>query len=268
MAGRPREGGGMNLSATFHDIRDRSVFISGGGSGIGEYLTEGFLAQGAKVAFVQRSDATPLCDRLEARYSRRPLFIRCDVTDIAALQEAIAAAAAAHGPVTALVNNAAWDNRHPLSPFTVEQWDYMQAVNVRHHFFAVQAVAPAMKSAGGGTIVNYSSISYMMGNGGYSAYTAAKAGIVGLTRSLARELGPDNIRVNALMPGWVLTERQRREWVAPDGGNLRDHLSRQALPVEISPQAMVEPTLFLCSAASSVMTGQALVVDAGVVVTG
>jgi NAD(P)-dependent dehydrogenase (short-subunit alcohol dehydrogenase family) len=125
-----------------------------------------------------------------------------------------------------------------------------------------------MKKAGGGTIINYSSISYMMGNGGYSAYTTAKAGITGLTRSLARELGVDNIRVNALMPGWVLTERQRREWVDEDGANLRAFLERQCLKLEIPPEAMVEPTLFLASAASTVMTGQALVVDAGVVVTG
>jgi NAD(P)-dependent dehydrogenase (short-subunit alcohol dehydrogenase family) len=242
------------------------VFISGGGSGIGEYLTEGFLAQGAKVAFVQRSDATPLCDRLAKTYGTRPLFIRCDVTDIAALQAAIGQAAAAHGAVTVLVNNAAWDNRHPLEGFTVEEWDYMQAVNIRHHFFAIQAVAPGMKAAGGGTIINYSSISYMMGNGGYAAYTSAKAGITGLTRGLARDLGPDNIRINALMPGWVLTDRQRELWANPE--DLKRHLERQCLNVEIPPEAMVEPTLFLASAASTVMTGQALVVDGGVVVTG
>ncbi len=258
----------MQFAASFHDLKGKSVFISGGGSGIGEFLTEGFLAQGAKVAFCQRSDATALCDRLEKHYGTRPLFLKCDVTDIPALQSVLAQAAQAHGDVTVLVNNAAWDNRHALSPFTVEQWDYMQAVNVRHHFFAAQAVAPGMKAAGGGTIINYSSISYMMGNGGYSAYVTAKAGITALTRSLARELGPDNIRVNALMPGWVLTDRQRREWIDDDGSNLQAHLERQALKVEISPQAMVEPTLFLASAASTVMTGQALVVDGGVVVTG
>jgi NAD(P)-dependent dehydrogenase (short-subunit alcohol dehydrogenase family) len=258
----------MRFSATFHDLKGKSVFISGGGSGIGEYLSEGFAAQGAKVAFVQRSDATAVCDRIEKATGNRPLFIKCDVTDIRALQAALAQSAKAHGPITVLVNNAAWDNRHPMTPFTVEQWDYMQAVNVRHHFFAAQAVVPGMKTAGGGTIINYSSISYMMGNGGYSAYTTAKAGITGLTRSLARELGVDNIRVNALMPGWVLTERQRREWVDDDGANLRAFLERQCLKLEIPPEAMVEPTLFLASAASTVMTGQALVVDAGVVVTG
>src|SRR5690606_11029636 len=127
----------------------------------------------------------------------------------------------------------------------------MQAVNLRHHFFAAQAVAPGMRRAGGGTIVNYSSISYMMGADGFPAYATAKAGITGLTRSLARELGPDNIRVNALMPGWVLTERQRELWV--DESSLKAHIDRQCLKLEIPPQAMVEPTLFLASAASSVM---------------
>jgi NAD(P)-dependent dehydrogenase (short-subunit alcohol dehydrogenase family) len=256
----------MKFSATFHDLKGKSVFISGGGSGIGEYLTEGFLAQGAKVAFVQRSDATALCDRLERTYGTRPLFMSCDVTDIPRFQAAIDEAAAEHGPIGVLVNNAAWDNRHPVDGFTVAEWDYMLNVNLRHHFFAIQAVAPGMRAAGGGTIVNYSSISYMMGGAGFPAYAAAKAGVTGLTRALARDLGPDNIRVNALMPGWVLTDRQRELWATEEG--LKAHMDRQCLKIEIQPRDMVEPTLFLASAASSVMTGQALVVDAGVVVSG
>src|SRR5690606_3771289 len=132
--------------------------------------------------------------------------ISCDVTDIPRFQAAIDEAAAGHGPIGVLVNNAAWDNRHPVDGFTVAEWDYMLNVNLRHHFFAIQAVAPGMRAAGGGTIVNYSSISYMMGGAGFPAYAAAKAGVTGLTRALARDLGPDNIRVNALMPGWVLTD--------------------------------------------------------------
>ena len=263
-----RSEGCMKFSANFEDLRGASVFISGGGSGIGAWLTEGFIAQGAKVAFCQRSDASEFCDRIERQYGSRPLFLPCDVVDIPAYREVLAEAARVQGAISVLVNNAAWDNRHPLDPFSVEQWDHMQAVNLRHHFFAAQAVAPGMRERGGGSIVNYSSISYMMGNGGYSAYTAAKAGITGLTRSLARELGPQGIRVNALMPGWVLTERQRDLWVDEDEANLKAHMDRQCLPVEIKPFDMVEPTLFLASSASTVMTGQALVVDAGVVVTG
>jgi galactose dehydrogenase len=256
----------MKFSATFHDLKDKSVFISGGGSGIGEYLTEGFLAQGAKVAFVQRSDATALCDRLEQAYGQRPLFIECDVTDITALKAAIAQSADANGPITTLVNNAAWDNRHTLDSLSVSEWDHMMNVNIRHHFFAIQTVAPGMRAAGGGTIINYSSISYVMGNDGYPAYMSAKGGITALTRGLARELGPDNIRVNALLPGWVLTDRQRRLWA--DEASIKDHLRKQCLKLEIPPEAMVEPTLFLASGASTVMTGQAVVVDGGVVVTG
>lgn len=256
----------MKFSATFHDLTGRSVFISGGGSGIGAYLTEGFVAQGADVAFVQRSDATALCDRLEKTYGSRPLYIPCDVTDIPALKQAIAQAAEANGDIGVLVNNAAWDNRHPLEGFSVEDWDHMMNVNLRHHFFAAQAVVPGMRAAGGGSIINFSSISYMMGNDGYHAYVSAKAGITGLTRGLARELGKDNIRVNAVMPGWVLTDRQRELWA--DDKSLAAHIERQSLKIEIPPEAMVEPTLFLASNASTVMTGQALVVDGGVAVTG
>jgi len=256
----------IDVTTKFPDLKDASVFISGGGSGIGEFLTEGFIAQGAKVAFCQRSDATDLCDRLESEYTNRPLFLPCDVTDIPALSKTLDQAAKANGPITVLVNNAAWDNRHTLEDMNVEQWDHMMNVNIRHHFFAIQAVAPGMRKAGAGSIINYSSISYMMGNAGYPSYVAAKSGINGMTRGLARELGPDNIRVNALMPGWVITDRQKELWVTDEA--LAAHVSRQCLKQTIAPVDMVEPTLFLASNASRMMTGQALVVDAGVVVTG
>ena len=258
----------MHLPANFPDLKDKSVWISGGGSGIGEFLTEGFVSQGCKVAFVQRSDATGLCDRLEKEYGNRPLFVKCDVTDIPALKFSIAQSAEAHGDIEVLVNNAAWDNRHTLDELTVEGWNHMMSVNIRHHYFAVQAVAPGMRKKKSGSIINYSSISYMMGNAGYPSYTAAKSGINGMTRSLARELGPDGIRVNTLSPGWVITERQRELWVGEEGEHLKKHMERQCLKVEIPPIDMVCPTLFLASDASRMMTGQALVVDGGVVVTG
>ncbi|MGL4310766.1 MAG: SDR family NAD(P)-dependent oxidoreductase [Paracoccaceae bacterium] len=253
-------------AATFHDLAGASVFITGGGSGIGAALTDGFMAQGARVAFVQRSDASAYCDELAARHGTRPWFERCDVTDIAALQAALGRAAAANGPITVLVNNAANDRRHTLAGMTPAEFDETINVNLRHHFFAAQSVAPGMAAAGGGSIINYSSISYMMGNSGYPVYAASKSAITGLTRSLARELGPQNIRVNALMPGWVLTQKQRDMWVTPEG--LASHMSRQALQRELDEADMVGPTLFLASAASAAMTGQALVVDGGVVVTG
>jgi len=252
--------------ATFHDLQDQSVYITGGGSGIGAYLTEGFLQQGCKVAFVQRSDATQFCDEMERRHGRRPLFLPCDLTDVAALRASIDAAARAHGPITVLVNNAANDQRHGMDGYTPEEWDRMQAINLRPHYFTAQAVAPGMKAAEGGAIINFSSISYMMGNGGYVAYVAAKAGITGLTRGLARELGPDGIRVNALMPGWVLTQRQLDAWATPE--DLAAHLERQCLKEHLAPRDIVDGTLFLASRTARMMTGQALVIDGGVVVTG
>ncbi|MEX3007170.1 SDR family NAD(P)-dependent oxidoreductase [Hoeflea sp. TYP-13] len=256
----------MKLDAHFDDLKGQSVFITGGGSGIGAWLTEGFVSQGAKVAFVQRSDATELCDRLEAEYGNRPLFMACDITDIDALHKSIRTAREANGPITILVNNAASDNRHGLHEYSVDDWDQAININLRPHFFTAQEVAGDMRAAGHGSIINFSSISYMMGNAGYPAYVASKSAITGLTRGLARELGADNIRVNALMPGWVLTDRQRDLWVTPDA--LAAHIERQCLKEEIAPEDIVAPTLFLASSASKMMTSQALVVDGGVVVTG
>jgi NAD(P)-dependent dehydrogenase (short-subunit alcohol dehydrogenase family) len=256
----------MPRHATFHDLAGQSVFVTGGGSGIGAALTEGFVAQGARVAFVQRSDASAFAAELGARHGRAPRFIACDIADVPALQRAMAEAAEAHGPITVLVNNAANDQRHPIEGFAPEDWDRMQAVNLRPHFFTAQAAIPGMRAAGGGSIVNFSSISYMMGNGGYAAYVAAKAGITGLTRGLARDLGPLNIRVNALMPGWVLTPKQLDKWATPEA--LAAHLERQCLKEHLVEQDVVDATLFLASRASRMMTGQALVVDGGVVVTG
>ncbi len=256
----------MDSYATFHDLEGASVFITGGGAGIGAALTEGFLAQGARVAFVQRSDASGLAEELGDRYGNRPRFMPCDVTDIAALQARIAEAAAAHGPVTVLVNNAANDQRHGVEGYTVEEWDRAQDINLRPHFFTAQAVAPGMKAAGGGSIINFSSVSYMMGAAGYVSYMTAKAAITGMTRGLARELGPDRIRVNALMPGWVLTRRQMDLWATPE--DLAAHLERQCLKEHLYESDIVGGTLFLASKASRMMTSQALVIDGGVVVTG
>ncbi len=251
---------------TFHDLDGASVFITGGGSGIGADLTLGFLAQGARVAFVQRSDATAFVARAEAETGRRPLFIPCDVTDVAALHAAMDQAAAAHGAIRVLVNNAANDSRHTLESVSVADWNASLSVNLRPHFFTAQKAAPGMRAMGGGSIVNFSSISYMMGNAGYPVYATAKAAITGLTRSLARELGPDRIRVNALMPGWVLTERQLDLWADPE--SLAAHLERQCLKEHLAPADIVAGTLFLASDASRMMTGQALVIDGGVVTTG
>lgn len=256
----------MGKYASFHDLKDASVYITGGGSGIGASLTEGFLAEGAKVAFVQRSDASDFVAEMTEKYGNTPLFMPCDLTDVEAMKKTIDQAAEAHGPITKLVNNAAYDKRHDTMGFSVEDWDAMMAINLRPHFFTAQACVPGMKAAGGGSIINFSSISYMMGNAGYHSYTSAKAGITGLTRGLAREFGPDNIRVNALMPGWVLTQRQMDLWADPE--SLAAHLGRQCLKEHLVAQDVVDATLFLASDTSRMMTSQAMVVDGGVVVSG
>lgn len=256
----------MNTLPTYPDLNGASVFITGGGSGIGAALTEGLLRQGARVAFVQRSDATEFCDSMQQKTGHRPLFLPCDITDIAALQAAIARAADQHGPITVLVNNAANDQRHETLKVTEEFWDWSLAINLKAYFFAAQAVIPGMQAAGGGSIINFSSISYMFGAAGYPAYTAANSGINGLTRTLAREFGPDRIRVNALAPGWVLTQKQKDLWVTPEG--LAAHIDRQCLKDPLAPEDIVGGVLFLASASSKMMTGQALVIDGGVVVTG
>ena len=256
----------MTRTATFHDLDGASVYITGGGSGIGADLTDGFLAQGARVAFIGRSDASGFVAEMEAKHGRAPLFFQGDITDTARLRETIAAASQAHGPITALVSNAANDRRHDFLKLTPEEWDDLLAVNLKAYFFAAQAVAPEMQARGAGSIVNFSSISYMMGNAGYPAYTAANGGITALTRSLARELGPHGVRVNALAPGWVLTQKQLDKWATPEG--LAAHLERQCLKTHLVPQDVVDATLFLASNASRMMTGQCMVVDGGVVTTG
>ena len=253
----------MTEMARFPDLDGASVFITGGGSGIGAALTDGFLAQGAKVAFVQRSDATDFCDEMERKHGQRPRFTACDITDTDALKAAIDGAAEAHGPISVLVNNAANDARHDTLDVTRDRWDELIAVNLRAYFFAAQAVIPGMQAAGGGRIVNFSSVSYMMGNAGFPVYATANGGITAMTRVLAREFGPDRICVNAIAPGWVLTEKQKEMWATPEG--LETHMARQCLPDKLSPGDMVQPVLFLASNASAVMTGQVIAVDGGVV---
>ncbi len=256
----------MNATGTFHDLKDASVFVTGGGSGIGAALTDGLMAQGAQVAFVQRSDATEFVDRMQAKHGVRPLFLQGDIAETSRLKTCIDMATKAHGPITVLVNNAANDMRHTTADVDEAFWNWSIAINLKAYFFACQAVIPGMKAAGGGSIINFSSISYMMGNAGYPVYTTANSGINGMTRSLAREFGPDRIRVNALAPGWVMTDKQKELWVTPEA--LKAHLERQCLKEALAPQDLVDAVLFLASGTSRMMTGQSLVVDGGVVVTG
>jgi galactose dehydrogenase len=256
----------MDNLPTFPDLKGQSVFITGGGSGIGAAVTEAFLRQGAKVAFCQRSDASAFCDALEKSTGNRPLFLPCDISDVAALEATLAKAAAAHGPISVLVNNAANDKRHPTLDIDEAFWDWSMAINLKSYFFACKAVLPAMRAMGGGAIVNFSSISYMIPSVGFAPYITANAGITGLTRTLAKEFGRDRIRVNAIAPGWVLTPKQREMWVTPE--SLAKFLETQSLPDEIVESDIVGAVLFLASRSSRMMTGQVMVIDGGVVVTG
>ncbi|ABD56751.1 SDR family NAD(P)-dependent oxidoreductase [Jannaschia sp. CCS1] len=256
----------MTDFATYPDLNGASVFITGGGSGIGASLTEGFLRQGAKVAFVQRSEASEFAEEMEAATGNRPLALICDITDTNHLRACIAEASTAHGTVTVLVNNAANDKRHKTLEVDEAFWDWSQSINLKAYFFGCQAVIEGMQAMGGGAIINMSSISYMMGNAGYPAYTSANGGITAMTRSLAREFGPDNIRVNALAPGWVLTDKQLEMWASPE--DLAAHMERMCLKEHLEPSDIVGGTLFLASKASKAMTGQTMVIDGGVVTTG
>ena len=250
---------------TFHDLKDASVYITGGGSGIGAALTDAFLSQGAKVAFIGRGDASAFCDAMEQKHGARPFFLQGDITDTDHLKATMDHAVAAHGPLRCLINNAANDQRHSTAEVTPDFWDWMISVNLKAYFFACQHAAALMVETGG-SIINFSSISYMMGNAGYPIYTTANSGINGMTRSLARELGPNKIRVNALAPGWVLTQKQKDLWVTEKA--LAEHIDRQCLNVPLAPEDIAGACLFMASDVSKMMTGQAIVIDGGVVTTG
>jgi NAD(P)-dependent dehydrogenase (short-subunit alcohol dehydrogenase family) len=252
----------MNEFANYPSLRGQVVFISGGATGIGATLVEHFHHQGARVAFVDLQEAAghALAATLTAG-GEGPLFLPCDLRDIPALQQAIAAAADRVGPITVLVNNAAHDERHRIEDVTVEFWEDRMQVNLRHQFFAVQAVAPMMRAAGGGSIINMGSVSWHVGQGGMPAYTTAKAGIEGLTRGLARDLGPDRIRVNCIIPGWVMTQRQLDLWLTPEAE--RELMQAQCLKEKVYPADIARMTLWLAAADSRLCTAQTWVVDAG-----
>lgn len=247
----------------YPDLAGRGVVVTGGGSGIGAALVAGFAAEGARVAFldIAENESRTLVSELDGKVEHLPLFIGTDLRDIAALRGAIETAAAALGGIRVLINNAARDDRHDLEAVEPDDWDENQAVNLRHHFFAAQAVAPHMRKGGGGAIVNYSSIAFLLNMGELPGYAAAKAGIIGLTKSLAGRLGPDGIRVNAILPGMVLTERQKRLWIDDDA--MAGGIDRQCLKRSLVAEDMVGPTLFLASDASAAITAQTLVVDGG-----
>lgn len=255
----------MNLSglARYPSLRDKVVFITGGGSGIGAAIVESFVDQGARVAFIDIAEAASrkLCDDLHAQYGTAPLFIPCDITDISALQAAIARVGRELGDIAVLVNNAANDMRHDWKDVTLEYWDERMAINLRPMFFAIQAVAPQMQRLGGGAIVNFGSISWRMAVGNMPAYVTAKAAVHGLTRGMARDLGPHGIRVNTILPGWVMTERQMRLWVDAEAEKLIDR--SQCLPGRLQPLDLARMALFLASEDSRMCSAQEFTVDGG-----
>jgi NAD(P)-dependent dehydrogenase (short-subunit alcohol dehydrogenase family) len=253
----------MQGFARYPSLEGRTVLITGGGQGIGAAMVEQFALQGARVAFLDVAEglSTSLVKELTPRCAHPPLFQRCDLTNIAELREAIAAVSGSCGTPTVLVNNAGSDDRHMFAEVTPEYWDQRIAVNLKHQFFAAQAVAPGMKGAGGGSIVNMSSIAWMIPSGSLSVYTTAKAAIVGMTRSLAHDLGTSGIRVNCVLPGAILTERQRRLWMSPEYE--QEVLSRQCIKRHILPEEVARLVLFLAADDSQAMTNQNYIIDGG-----
>ncbi len=252
----------MTAEAIYPDLNGRTVLVTGGGGGIGAEIVRQFAAQGASVGFIDVGEEASL--RLVAELGgggATVRFARADLTDIEATRAAIAGLRAELGPVSILVNNAAHDERHRLEEVTPEYWDSRMAVNLKHQFFCTQAVVGDMRALGGGAIVNMGSISWMIGQGGMAGYTAAKSAVVGLTRSLARDLGPDNIRVNCIAPGWIMTERQVALWL--DEAGEREIMDRQCLKRKLVPADVARVVLFFCSDAAAACTNQTYIVDGG-----
>lgn len=253
----------MSDFAAYPSLRDRVVFVSGGAAGIGASLVEHFAAQGARVAFVDIAAAAgeALAAGIAGQGMPRPLFIAVDLRDIEALRGAVDRVGRELGPIRVLVNNAANDDRHAVADVTPAYWDDRMAVNLRHQFFAAQAVHPQMKAAGGGSIVNMGSIVWKLGMGELPAYSTAKAAIGGLTRALARDLGADGIRVNTVLPGWIMTKRQIDLWL--DEAGERALMAEQCLKEKLYPADVARLVLFLAADDSRMCTSQDFVIDGG-----
>lgn len=254
----------MTLTNQYPSLKDKVVFITGGGSGIGAAMVEAFAEQGAKVAFVDilEDESKALAERLNEQVGEaRVHFYPCNLIDVKQLQDTIANVGETLGPITALVNNAANDTRHHFTEVTPEYWDERLNINLRPQFFAAQAVYEQMKQAGGGSIINFGSMSWHEGQGNMPGYTASKSAVLGLTRGLARDMGADNIRVNTLTPGWVMTERQLRLWVTPE--TKEDINENQCIKHPLQPHHIAAMALFLASDDSVMCTSQDFVVDGG-----
>ena len=249
----------MTSTTTHSSLRGRTALVTGGASGIGEAIVRGFVRNGSRVAVLDI--ARDAGDALAAELGPDVVFLSCDLTDVAALRSAVREAETRLGPVHALVNNAADDQRHTLEDITPEQWDASQSINIRQQFFVAQALVPGMKAAGRGSIVNLSSSAWLWGAPQMVPYTAAKGAVVGLTRSLGAALGAYGIRVNAVEPGAVMTERQMRLWYTPE--TKAQMIGRQAIPGDILEEDIADAVLFLSSDDARMITKQTLLVDGG-----
>ncbi|OQP85951.1 3-oxoacyl-ACP reductase [Rhizobium rhizosphaerae] len=246
------------------DLSGCGVLITGGASGIGAALVEGFARQGARVAFIDidASAAQALVERLSPGLAHPPLFLQADLRDTVRLHACVRQAAELLGGLRVLVNNAARDDRHDLETMEEADWDEALAINLKPLLFTAKAAAPYLQASGAGAIVNFSSIAYLLNMGELPAYSAAKAGIIGLTKSLAGRLGPKGIRVNALLPGMVVTERQKALWLTD--GAIAAMIDRQCIKRSLVADDMVGPCLFLASQGAAALTAQAIIVDGGV----
>jgi NAD(P)-dependent dehydrogenase (short-subunit alcohol dehydrogenase family) len=249
--------------SSYPSLRDSVVVVTGGASGIGESIVEAFSRQGARVAFLDIQDdaASVVITKINAAGFHSPVYVSCDLTDIAAIRTSLDDILDRFGAVDVLVNNAGNDTRHSIEDVTSEYWDRAMAVNLKHQFFAAQSVIPSMKEAGHGSIINMGSIAWAIPSTGLPVYVTAKAAIVGLTRTLAHELGAHNIRVNCVMPGAIQTPRQEQLWLTE--AYKAEILARQALKRLISPEEVANLVLFLASTASSGITNQSFVIDGG-----
>ena len=251
------------MTVIYSDLKNKKVFITGGGSGIGASIVEHFCEQGSKVFFIdinEKSSNKLVSDCKNKKFSV-PTFINCDLLNIKFLQKTISKIISDNGAIDILVNNAANDERHSIDEVTEEFWNERMNINLRHYFFTVQSVKKAMIENKGGSIINIGSVSWMIGQGGMAAYTAAKSGVVGLTRSFARDLGEFNIRVNSVVPGWVMTERQIEKWLTPESE--ADMMKKQCLKHKLMPSDIAKTVLFFGSDQSSGCTNQDYIVDKG-----
>ena len=245
--------------AVFPSLRDKTVLVTGGAQGIGSEIVRAFVSQGARVGFIDLDSEGSAA--LASSVAGIVDYETCDLRDVDAQRSAIAALADRQGNPSVLVNNAARDDRHDWKDVTPEYWDERQATNLRHMFFAIQAVAPGMIEAGGGSIINLGSNSWWEAGGGFPAYATAKSAVHGLTRTMARDLGKHRIRVNAVVPGWIMTERQKELWATPEA--LAAHRERQCLPDLIEPEYVARMVLFLASDDAAMCTASNYMVEAG-----